>query len=209
MELKEPLRVKGEIDGKLLRARERRVKPKTDPKVVVGWNGFTAWALIEGERLLKDREVEKRGVKALRELVKRGVKGSEVCRVIYGDSPYLKGTLEDYAFLIRALLTSGEKDLTDLALKLTGRALELFHDPSGGFFLYRENELPSRIKEPYDGAYRSAYSVMVGNLMELSKRRGIGEFTEIAKEGIDTVGGLIEKNSLEFSGLFLALKGEE
>ena len=46
---------------------------------------------------------------------------------------------------------------------------------------------------------------MVENLMELSKERKIKEFEEIAKRAVNSIGGLIEKNPVEFSGIALAL----
>ena len=199
MELKELLKAKAKIDKKLLEARERRPKPKTDKKAVVGWNAFMAHALIEAGEIFKDKKLKERGEKAVRALLKMGVNGKEVFRVIYDGKGEIDGTLEDYAFLIRALISA---DQTEKAVELTERALELFYDEAnGGFFLYRENELPARLKEPYDGAYRSAYSVMVENLMELSKEREIKEFEEIAKRAVNSIGGLIEKNPVEFSGI--------
>ena len=108
--------------------------------------------------------MEEKGLKAVRTIRE---KGEEVFRVIYTEEPQVKGTLEDYAFLIRTLISTGQ---TKKAVKLTKRALTLFHDETnGGFFLYRENELPAMLKEPYDRTYKSAYSVMVENLVKLSK----------------------------------------
>ena len=203
LSLRELLERKAAVDRKLFKAREERERPRVDKKVVVGWSSFTAWALIEGGKALGDKKMEERGLKAVRALLEKGVKGEEVFRVIYGGEPQAEGTLEDYAFLIRALISAGK---TEEALRLTERALTLFHDETGGgFFLYRENELPVRLKEPYDGAYRSSYSVMVENLMELSKEKGIKEFEEIARRAVNSIGRLIEQSPLEFSGIALVI----
>ena len=199
----ELVKAKEEIDRKLLAARERREKPETDTKKVVGWNAFTAYALIEAGKILKDKRLTERGKRVLKALLEKGVRGREVFRVIYEDRGEIEGTLEDYAFLIRALISAGQ---IEKATGLTERALELFEDKTdGGFFLYRENELPARLKEPYDGAYRSSCSVMVESLVKLSESTGIKEFEEIARKTVNSIGRLIERNPLEFSGMAIAL----
>ena len=47
--------------------------------------------------------------------------------------------------------------------------------------------------------------MMVENLVELSREKGIKEFEEIARRAVNSIGGLIERNPLEFSGIALAL----
>jgi hypothetical protein len=46
---------------------------------------------------------------------------------------------------------------------------------------------------------------MVENLVELSKEKGVKEFEEIAKMAVNSIGGLIERNPLEFSGIVMLL----
>ena len=83
----------------------------------------------------------------------------------------MEATLEDYAFLIKALLDfhniSFSGKLLAIAKKLIDKAIDKFYDEENGGFFDTPNDRPDiifRTKEIYDGAEPSGNSVMLDNL---------------------------------------------
>lgn len=148
---------------KLFNARERRVKPARDEKILTGWNGLMLAAFAEAARVLKRedyRHIAIRNAEFLlkhlttdeRRTTKAGIAGdsdelndvrpsSSVLRLFrsYKDGQArLNGYLEDYANLAEGLLalyeTTFEERYFVAARELADQMLAHFLDERGGFF---------------------------------------------------------------------------
>ena len=87
-------------------ARERRVKPARDEKILTGWNGLMLAAFAEAARVLKRVEysnVAKRNAEFLSENVRDA--NGRVKHSYKDGQARLNGYLEDYANLAEGLLT--------------------------------------------------------------------------------------------------------
>jgi uncharacterized protein YyaL (SSP411 family) len=94
-------------------------------------------------------------------------------RIYAAGAAQFDATLEDYAMLIRGLLSlykaTPEETLLESAVSLMQRAEELFHDAPdrGYFFMHRSDNLLMRLKSGDDGAIPNANAIMLHNLVDL------------------------------------------
>ncbi|TEB07542.1 hypothetical protein Psch_01097 [Pelotomaculum schinkii] len=190
------------LRSKLFEARERRVHPYKDDKILTSWNGLMIAALARGGAALGEPLYTRAAVRAVdfiyREL--RRSDGRLLARYRDGE-PAFPAYLDDYAFLIWGLMelyeTTFEAGYLRKGVELTRDTLKLFWDgESGGFFFYGEDaeQLIARSKELYDGAIPSGNSVMLLNLLRLARLTGDEELAEIAGKQISTFAGEVEKH---------------
>ncbi|MDY7040124.1 MAG: thioredoxin domain-containing protein, partial [Chloroflexota bacterium] len=125
--------------GKLFSAREQRVHPGRDEKVLTSWNGLMLAAFAEAARALGRADyqqvAERNAGFLLREL--RGEDG-RLYRTWKGNKAKINGYLEDYTHLIEGLLqlyqTTFEPRWYQAARELADLMVEHFGDSAGGFF---------------------------------------------------------------------------
>src|SRR5260370_36988311 len=106
----------------------------------------------------------------------------------YGDGEAgIHGFLDDYAFLISALLDLYETDFKPQPLEragaLTGKMRELFEGPPEGAFFTTaggDDSLVLRMKDDYDGAEPSGNSIALLDLLRLAHITDRAEIREAA-----------------------------
>ena len=162
---------------RLFEYRERRVHPYKDDKVLTSWNGLMIAALAHGGRVFENKDYIMQAEKAMDFILNKMVnkEGRLMARYRDGEIAHL-GYLEDYAFLVHALIelyeaTFNVRYLTK-AIELNESMLKLFKDEdAGGLFLYGIDgeELIVRPKEIYDGAIPSGNSVATLNMLRLAR----------------------------------------
>jgi uncharacterized protein YyaL (SSP411 family) len=192
----------GHIDNSLkllLEARSKRVRPKTDDKILTSWNGLALSALCRGYRVTGDgRYLDAAGRNA--EFVKRELWQGDRLTHSYRQGRRSSGEfLEDYAYYIAGLLALCETVPDDdgrrlaFAEELTRRALAQFMDNAGHFYLRPEDghDLIFRPKSEVDGAMPAPGSIMLHNLLKLSRLTGDQSYLERAEKGLRAVSGLI------------------
>ena len=174
---------------KLFDAREKRVRPFEDDKVLTDWNGLMIAALARaGAALGEPRYVEAARAAAdfcLREL--RDGRGRLLKRWRAGKSG-LPATLDDHAYLALGLLdlyeASFEVRYLEAADELARAMLAHFADEErGGFYLAADDAeaLILRDREVYDGALPSGNSVAAHVLLRLARITGRTAYEEEAE----------------------------
>ena len=123
----------------LLDAREQRVRPARDDKVVAAWNGLAIAALAEAGALLERRDWLDAAARAGDLLVSRHLVGTRLLRVSRdGVAGPHDGVLEDHGDVAEGFLAlyaaTGEAPWLQLAGVVLDGVLERFADGSGGFF---------------------------------------------------------------------------
>src|SRR5260370_20231031 len=89
----------GEIRGKLFAARERRVKPGRDEKMLAAWNGLMIGAMAEGALVLGDPRLLEAAARAA-DFVMTALWDGRALRRSYKDGvARFNGYLEDYAIM--------------------------------------------------------------------------------------------------------------
>jgi uncharacterized protein YyaL (SSP411 family) len=107
----------------------------------------------------------------------------------------IPGFLDDYAFLIAALLDLYETDFDperiQLAVTLAGRMCELFEDSAGGAFFTTASGDPSlvlRMKDDYDGAEPSGNSIALLDIERLAHLTDRADFRQTAERTLRALG---------------------
>ncbi len=164
----------------LLAARNRRVRPETDDKVLTGWNGLMIAALARGAQVLDRPLYGEAAKRTARFLLDQGrTPEGKLLHMWRRGQLGLAATAADYAFLTWGLLELYGWDFDPgwlgLALELTEDMTAAFRDEKlGGFYLTAEDNesfLP-RIKESIDTALPSSNAVSMLNLLKLSRLTG-------------------------------------
>lgn len=157
------------VRSTLLAARELRVQPARDAKVVTAWNGLAITALAEAAVALDDPSLLSTARRCAVAIVGLHVVDGRLRRTsldgVVGQSA---GVLEDYAMLATGLLAlhqaTGETRFLDDATGLLDVALAHFADPDrpGGWYDTADDAelLVVRPADPIDGATPSGASAM-------------------------------------------------
>jgi uncharacterized protein len=168
------------VRNMLFEAREKRIHPLKDDKILADWNGLMIAALALGARILNRPDYERAASQAARFVLKnmRDQEG-RLCHRFREGHVTVDAHASDYAFLILGLLGLYQAtfDLTfaEEALALQKIMINDFWDEqNGGFFStpLGQSDLPVRPKELYDGAIPSANSVALFNLATLFRLTG-------------------------------------
>jgi uncharacterized protein len=163
---------------KLLTVRDKRVRPITDDKILLGWNALMITALCKAAAALNDGNYKNLAIKTIDFLLEKFKKGPLSVELYH---TYKKGTakypafLDDYAYLIQACIqlqeiTSNTAYL-NTAKALTQFIIENFSDEETSYFFFthkNQTDIIFRKKEVYDGATPSGNSIMAENLFYLS-----------------------------------------
>jgi len=164
---------------KLYAAREKRVRPGRDEKILASWNGLMISSFVDGFKVTGNEKYLDGAKEAARFILREMRKDGDLIRVFNTGKSGVKGYSEDYAFIIQALIDLYEATFETEWLKeaedLNQRMIDQFWDESKGgfFFTGKENEsLIARSKNPYDNAIPSANSIAVFNLTRLGYLTG-------------------------------------
>jgi uncharacterized protein YyaL (SSP411 family) len=165
------------IRQKLYTAREKRIHPHKDDKILADWNGLMIAALAKAARILGESKYTEASKKAADFVISQmhTPKGRLLHRFRDGEAG-IPAFLDDYAFMIWGLLelyeTSFEVQYLQKAYELNKVLLKQFWDEeNGGFFFTADDseELLIRKKDAYDGAIPSGNSVAMLNLLRLAR----------------------------------------
>lgn len=163
----------GQLMNKLLQIRNRRQSPRLDDKIIVSWNGLMIDAFAHAGRVLERPGYTARAREAADFILEHAIDNEgRLHRIFAGGRAQFDATLEDYAFLIKGLLSlwrvTPDAVLLDAAKSLCARADELFADGTSGYFFTQEGEdMLLRIKSGDDGAMPNPNAVMLHNLIDL------------------------------------------
>lgn len=163
--------------SKLFAARENRIHPGKDDKILTDWNGLMIAALAKASQAFDEPGYAKAAAKAADFVLSkmRNVKGRLYHRYRDGETA-ISGFLDDYAFFIWGLLelyeATFEVRYLKAALELNDELITHFWDfEAGGFFITSDDaeNILIRKKDIYDGAIPSGNSVAMLNLIRLGK----------------------------------------
>ena len=162
---------------KLYGAREKRIHPGKDDKILADWNGLMIAALANGAAVFDDYQYAEAAQKAADFILSkmRNAKGRLYHRYRDGEIA-VPALLDDYTFLIWGLIELYETTFEILylqkALELNNEMLRHFWDEENGGFYFTAGDAENilvRKKELYDGAIPSGNSVAMLNLIRLGK----------------------------------------
>jgi uncharacterized protein YyaL (SSP411 family) len=203
-----------EARAKLLEARGKRVRPHLDDKVLTAWNGLMISAFSKGSQVLGEERYLQAARQAADFILDRMLDadtGTLLRRHRDGEGA-IEGFLDDYAFLIAALVdlyeASFERRYLRAADQLAGQMLARFEDQDkGGFFSTTagSSDLLLRLKDDYDGAEPSGNSAAMHGLLRLAQLTGREEYREAAERAIEALSQTIRSGPATVPQMIVAL----
>ncbi|MFO7525010.1 MAG: thioredoxin domain-containing protein [Ignavibacteriaceae bacterium] len=197
----------------LFNVREKRTHPHKDDKVLTDWNGLMISAFCKASGAFDNSDNKFAAEKAMSFIFTklRTNDGSLIHRFRDGEAG-LPAHLDDYTFIIQALLDLFELTFKTEYLKNAIMLQDILSDHyldkiNGGFFFTADNgeELISRQKELYDGAYPSGNSVMLLNLARLAKLTTRQEYDVVLEKMINHFSGQVSNYPSIFSQFLTGL----
>jgi uncharacterized protein YyaL (SSP411 family) len=184
----------GAVANALLAARERRVRPGRDDKVVAAWNGLAIAALAECGLLFSEPGFISAAEEAAGLLARVHLRDGRLARTSRaGMAGPSAGVLEDYACVAQGLLVlsgvSGQGSWVSLAGQLLETALTRFSDSGGGFYDTADDAeaLMYRPAEPVDGPTPSGAFAAADALLGYGALTGSGRHREAAVAALEVL----------------------
>ncbi len=205
---------------KLLEARETRIRPALDDKIILSWNALMNLAYSKAYAATGNDDYLQTALKNMAFLLKVFPAEDELYFHTWknGQAKY-PAFLDDYAFLIQAMLqllrSTGNTDWLDQASQVAQRVIKHF-SISGDLFYFTpegQQDIILRKTEIYDSATPSGNAVMAQNLYELGILLDRPEWTSRAVNMVNGLHEMITKYPGSFGAwacdLYQILKGSE
>ena len=185
---------------KLLAARNTRIAPETDKKIITSWNALMMKSFAEAAIVTKNGEYLRIAQLNADFLTDKLYKSSILYRTYQNDEPKITGFLEDYSFLIDALLKLHEASFDSkwlkIAVGLCYEMVDLFWDDSTGILYDTSNtheNLVIRPSEWTDNAIPAGASLAVEVLLKFSIILDEQLFRDIATRILASMIKLVEQ----------------
>ncbi|MFW6040673.1 MAG: thioredoxin domain-containing protein [Thermoplasmatota archaeon] len=193
-----------ELKNKLYQKRKKRKSPERDEKILSDWNGLMIASLARAAKIFDDEELLKVAERALKFILKEMKRNSHLYHRYIEGEVGIDGMMDDYAFLIWALLefyiTSERTTYLKKAESLAEKMVEMFWDnKNAGFYFSSSDDLPISKKPVYDGAYPSGNSIALLDLVLLTELTGKGNFKDKAEDLIQYFGGKVNSYPTGYS----------
>jgi uncharacterized protein len=197
---------------KLFEAREKRVRPGRDEKILVSWNALAIRGMAHAGRVFARGEwlvSARRAFDFVREQMWRD---GRLLATYKDGRAHLNAYLDDYAFLIAAALELlqaryANEDLA-FACRLADTLLAQFEDAAGGFFFTsREHErLILRPKPGHDQATPSGNAVAAWALERLAALSGETRYSRAARRAVELFHPAMLEHPAGFASMAIALE---
>ncbi|HEX4950316.1 MAG TPA: thioredoxin domain-containing protein [Blastocatellia bacterium] len=196
----------------LFEAREQRIKPARDEKILTAWNGLMLRSFAEAARVLKRDDYLQIAVRNAEFLTTQLKRDGRLLRTHKDGINKLNAYQEDYAYLIDGLLALYEATFDERwfveARELADTMIALFWDENeGGFFFtsHDHEQLIARAKESYDNATPSGNSVAAFALQRLALFTNDARYHDYAERTLKLLANQIARFPNAFGHLLCAL----
>jgi uncharacterized protein YyaL (SSP411 family) len=196
-----------------LAARQPRVRPGRDDKVIVAWNGLMIDAMARaGAALVEPRYVDAARKAADFILSEMLTVDGRLLHTWRAGTAKLDAYLDDYAALANALVSVYEATFREAylerAAKLIDVLLEKFVDPNDGGFFFTASDhetLIARTKELTDSSTPSGNALAATALVRLSKLLGRRDYADAAEKTLTAAAPVMGRAPMAAGQMLLAL----
>lgn len=195
----------------LLAARESRVRPHRDEKIITAWNGLMLSAMAYGAQVLQDDRYGRAAARSARFILDNLLPNGHLQRLWARGQAGQDGFLDDYAFLVAGLLELFETDFDPdwllSAILLTAQMEERFFEPEQQSFYYTakdHEQLIARPKNLFDQALPAGNSVAVHNFVRLFRLTENPAYQARARAVLSRLQTLMADNPRAFAHLLSA-----
>jgi len=198
---------------KLYEAREKRIHPYKDDKILVDWNGLMIAALAKGGRVFDNAGYVNPAGKAAEFILHRMRQndGRLLHRFRDGEAGIL-AHIDDYAFFVWGLLDLYEAtfnvDYLKQAHELNSDLIDNFWDDKDGGFFFTPADgetLIVRQKEIYDGALPSGNAIAMWNMLRLGRMTTNTELLDLALQTGSAFFRTVKQSPAAYTQLMVAL----
>ncbi|MEP7163932.1 MAG: thioredoxin domain-containing protein [Ferruginibacter sp.] len=160
----------------LLKVRNKRPRPITDDKILLGWNALLITAFCKASAALGNEYYKEQAVSLFDFVMEKFSKAGMILFHTYKNNEAKHPAfLDDYAYLIQSCIhlqeiTASQEYLLE-AKKITNYVIDNFENKENELFYFThkdQSDVITRKVEFYDGAVPSGNSIMAGNLFYLS-----------------------------------------
>ncbi len=198
---------------KLFGAREQRVRPGLDDKILTSWNALMIKGMTVAGRLFERDDLIDSAQRALDFLKTTVWRNGRLLATYKDGKAHLNAYLDDYAFLIAAILESLQTRWrsSDLlwAQDIAAAMLAHFKDQSdGGFFFTSGDHEPlfHRPKPMTDESTPAGNAIAAYALTRLGHLLGAGEYSEAAERTIAAATDAVKRIPQAHSAFLIALE---
>src|SRR5258706_685650 len=199
--------------GKLRAARERRIRPGRDEKILTSWNALMIGGMARAGRVFARPDMIESARRAL-DFIRRTLwKDGKLLATYKSGRAHLDAYLDDHAFLLAPLLEMLQADFRaaelDWATELGERLMDEFEDREGGGFFFTSHHHDKLIPRPESGpdnAPPSANGLAPWALNRLSFLAGEARFAEPAARTLALFLAHVERHPSEIGRLLAALE---
>ncbi len=196
----------------LFEAREQRVKPFRDEKILTAWNGLMISGMVQAYTVLGDEEALGIVRRTIAFLQQHMLHDGRLLRTYKDGQAKLDAYLDDYAFLTAGLLDTFEATFDrayfELAETLTKTLVDEFWDEDQGAFFFtgnRHEALISRTKSAFDQAIPSGNAVATKNLLRLYHLTGRDDYLQRAERVLGLYAQQMERQPSGLGAMLNAL----
>jgi uncharacterized protein YyaL (SSP411 family) len=200
------------IRAKLFAAREERVRPGRDEKILAAWNGLMLRSLALAARVTGREDYRKAAIENATFIVERMKEDGRIHRSYKDGRARFNGYLEDYAMVADGLVALYEATFETRWLveadALMEAVSELFWNEGKRAFYDTpadHEELVTRPRDVYDNAAPSGTSVVTEVLLKLALFLDRGDYRQRAEDVLEELAGGMEKVPGGFGRLLCAL----
>ena len=197
---------------KLLAAREQRVHPARDDKILTGWNGLMLQAFAEAASVLDRDDYRRIAIDNATFLLREMRPDGRLLRSYKDGQARVLGYLEDYAFVAEGLLCVYELTFDprwiDEARVLADEMIDLFWDEDLGFFYETgkdAEQLVVRPRELFDNAIPCGGSMAALLLQRLSIFTGDSTYEQKAATTLRGVQNIVADHPMGMGNWLSAL----
>lgn len=200
-------------------AREQRIRPGRDEKILTSWNALMIAGMARAARVFGRPEwlaSARAALDFVRSTLWREGAGGERARLLAtckDGRAHLNAYLDDYAFLLAALieLLQTEYDSRDLefARALAEALLQQFYDPAQGGFFFTSHDHETLIHRPkpgHDGATPSGNGVAALALQRLGHITGEARYLDAAARTLQLFHPALVQHPGGYASLLMALE---
>jgi uncharacterized protein len=201
-----------EIRGRLFAAREKRVRPGRDEKILAAWNGLMLRSFALAARVTGREDYRAAAVRNATFIVENMKRDGRIHRSYKDGRARFNGYLEDYAMVADGLVAVYEATFETRWLVeadgLMDAVSELFWDEERRAFYDTpadHEELVTRPRDVYDNAAPSGTSVATEVLLRLALFLDRADYRQRAEDILEELAGGMEKIPGAFGRLLCAL----
>ena len=213
MQARDVRRVLLSARNKLLAARDGRVRPGRDEKILTSWNALMIKGMAKAGRLLGRDDWIDSAARALAFLRDHHWRDDRLLATSRNGSAQLNAYLDDYSYLADATLellqARWDNGLYAFTCRLADRLLAHFEDPQHGGFFFTSDDHETLVHRPKplgDDAMPSGNGVAVEVLQRLALLGGEMRYHDAARRTLRAAATVIERAPYAHVGLLEGLR---